>query len=58
VPGMGTGVGRVPPAICARQMKAAVDDALVKTTSFPSSWMEAQIRHQLLYGDEPRDLQF
>ena len=58
VPGMGTGVGMVPPAICARQMKAAVDDALLKPTSFPSSWMEAQIRHQLLYGDEPRDLQF
>jgi O-acetyl-ADP-ribose deacetylase (regulator of RNase III) len=58
VPGMGTGVGRVPPAICARQMKAAVDDALLKTTSFPTSWYEAQLRHQLLYGEDSRDLQF
>ena len=58
VPGMGTGVGRVPPAICARQMKAAVDDALLKTTSFPLSWHEAQLRHQLLYGEDSRDLQF
>jgi O-acetyl-ADP-ribose deacetylase (regulator of RNase III) len=66
VPGMGTGVGRVPPAICARQMKAAVDDALLEPTSlpaswptsWPSSWQEAQIRHQLLYRDDSRDLQF
>ena len=58
VPGMGTGVGRVPPAICARQMKAAVDDALLKRTSFPTSWYEAQLRHQLLYGEDSRDLQF
>jgi O-acetyl-ADP-ribose deacetylase (regulator of RNase III) len=58
VPGMGTGVGRVPPATCARQMRAAVDDVLLKTTGFPSSWHEAQTRHQLLYNDSTRDLQY
>lgn len=57
IPGMGTGVGDVPPTICARQMKAAVDDVLLQTTSFPSSWHEASIRHQLLYGDSAHDLQ-
>jgi len=58
IPAMGTGVGRVSPTICARQMKAAVDDALLRKTRFPDSTMEAQDRHQLLYGDETRDLQF
>lgn len=58
VPGMGTGVGRVPPTTCARQMKAAVDDVLLKETGFPSSWHEAQIRHQLLYSESTRDLQY
>lgn len=58
VPGMGTGVGRLPPSICARQMKAAVDDVLLGKSTFPSSWHEAQTRHQLLYDDRARDLQF
>lgn len=58
IPAMGTGVGRVSSAICARQMKAAVDDALLQKTRIPHSTMEAQDRHQLLYGDETRDLQF
>jgi O-acetyl-ADP-ribose deacetylase (regulator of RNase III) len=29
-PGMGTGVGRLPPALCARQMRVAVDEHLVR----------------------------
>ena len=57
LPGMGTGVGRVPPDTCARQMKAAVDDVLLSKSTFPSSWHEAQSKHQLLYGDSTRDLQ-
>jgi len=44
VPGMGTGVGRLPPNSCARQMKAAVDDVLLRNSTFPSSWHEAQTR--------------
>lgn len=58
VPGMGTGVGRVSPNTCARQMKAAVDDVLLKNSRFPPSWHEAQIKHQLLYSDDTRDLQY
>ena len=58
VPGMGTGVGRVPPDTCARQMKAAVDDVLLGNSAFPSSWFEAQFKHQLLYDDSARDLQY
>ena len=55
-PGMGTGVGRVPPDICARQMRQAFDDVYVGS-SFPQTWKEAQERHQLLYSDRYRDLQ-
>jgi O-acetyl-ADP-ribose deacetylase (regulator of RNase III) len=58
VPGMGTGVGRVPPEVCARQMKAAIDDVIQGDAVFPSSWFEVQIKHQQLYGATPRDLQF
>ncbi len=58
VPGMGTGVGRILPDTCARQMKAAVDDVLLGNSTFPSSWHEAQTKHQLLYDDSARDLQY
>lgn len=57
IPGLGTGVGRVRPTICARQMKAAVDDVLRQGAVFPSTWQEAQRQHQGLYGDSKRDLQ-
>jgi O-acetyl-ADP-ribose deacetylase (regulator of RNase III) len=58
VPGMGTGVGGFPPTICAKQMKQAVDDVLRESFTYPESWFEAQTRHQLLYGDDFRDLQY
>lgn len=56
-PGMGTGVGRVPAAVCAHQMRAAMDDALGWPRAMPRSWAEASERHQLLYTDRPRRLQ-
>lgn len=56
-PGMGTGVGQLPPQICARQMHAAIDDILYGQYTFPRLWMEVQKRHQLLYGETTRDLQ-
>ncbi|MBA3530540.1 MAG: macro domain-containing protein [Ardenticatenales bacterium] len=57
-PGLGTGVGRVPPEICAQQMRAAIEEVLLNPAPFPASWWEAAQRHQRLYGDHPRDLQF
>jgi O-acetyl-ADP-ribose deacetylase (regulator of RNase III) len=58
LPGMGTGVGRVLPHIFARQMKRAIEDILQERHDFPGSWREAQRRHQLLYSDSYRDLQY
>lgn len=58
IPGLGTGVGQVPYDICARQMKQAIDEVLFDKFEFPASWHEAQTRHQQLYSDSPRDLQY
>ena len=58
IPGMGTGVGQFPPAVCAKQMKQAIDEVLLERFVYPNSWSEAQKRHQLLYGDDFRDIQF
>jgi O-acetyl-ADP-ribose deacetylase (regulator of RNase III) len=57
-PGLGTGVGRVPPAVCARQLRVAIDEIILGKNEFPVTWADAQMRHQKLYTDRVRDLQF
>jgi O-acetyl-ADP-ribose deacetylase (regulator of RNase III) len=57
-PGLGTGVGRLSSAVCARQVRAAIDDVLLDQYNMPRSWAEASERHQLLYTDKPRRLQY
>jgi O-acetyl-ADP-ribose deacetylase (regulator of RNase III) len=56
-PGMGTGVGRVPAELCARQMHAAIQKSAAAEHSLPTSWAEASEDHQLLYTDSPKRLQ-
>ena len=56
-PGLGTGVGRIGPNTCARQVRAAIDAVLLGQETFPMSWVDAQSRHQSLYTDRVRDLQ-
>ena len=56
-PGMGTGVGRVPAEVCARQVRVAIDHVLLGKFQVPVSWAEASERHQLLYADRARNLQ-
>lgn len=56
-PGLGTGVGKVGPNICARQVRAAIEEVMLERSTFPQTWADAQSRHQLLYGDRFRDLQ-
>lgn len=56
-PGLGTGVGRVGPNTCARQVRAAIEDVLLSKQTYPVTWADAQARHQRLYSDQVRDLQ-
>jgi hypothetical protein len=39
-------------------MRQAIDDVLLEKFVYPNSWVDAQKRHQLLYGDDYRDLQY
>lgn len=57
-PGLGTGVGRVSPDTCAGQVRAAMEDVVLGNRSFPSTWADAQERHQRLFTERVRDLQF
>ncbi|MCA9688809.1 MAG: macro domain-containing protein [Myxococcales bacterium] len=56
-PGLGTGVGKVPAVVCARQVRAAIEDVVLGRSVFPETWVDASFRHQRLYGAAPRDLQ-
>lgn len=57
IPGMGTGVGGMSPAVCARQMKAAILEVHGLGHGPENQW-EAQVAHQRLYSDaSPIDLQ-
>ncbi len=48
VPGLGTGVGEMSPADCARQVRAAIESTWIGAESFPSSWIQAQERQERL----------
>lgn len=58
MPGLGTGVGRIAPDVCARQVRTAIDDILLGKYRMPQSWAEASETHQLLYTDRPVRLQY
>lgn len=55
--GLGTGVGKIPVDICAKQMKEAYDDFYLGKFQFPVNWYIAQGMHQSLYTNQSRDLQ-
>ncbi len=57
ISGLGTGVGKVPFDVCAKQMKKAYDDVWLGKYIPPISWRDAQIQHQRLYGNDFFDLQ-
>lgn len=57
LPGLGTGVGGFSESISARQSRAAIEEAR-SPLPFPRDWWEANERHQRLYSDKVRDLQF
>jgi O-acetyl-ADP-ribose deacetylase (regulator of RNase III) len=58
LPGLGTGVGKVNFNTCARQVRSAIDDVLLRKYRMPLSWAEASERHQLLYTKNPTMLQY
>ncbi len=45
VPGLGTGVGEIPTQVCAVQVRAAIEDVLMRDVALPRDWGVAQERH-------------
>ncbi len=56
--GLATGVGRVGFNTCARQMQKAIEDFVLEKNTFPQSWVDASAKHQELYTDKIRNLQY
>lgn len=57
ISGLGTGVGRVPFDVCAKQMFAAYNEVILGVKYFPTTWFLAQQTHIGLYSGEFKDLQ-
>lgn len=51
LPSMGTGVGKVPFDVAARQMRAAYEDVVLKRANFPEDFAEAQQKQRVLSLD-------
>ncbi len=56
--GLATGVGRIGFNTCARQMQRAIEDFVLEKNTFPQSWVDASAKHQELYTDKIRNLQY
>jgi O-acetyl-ADP-ribose deacetylase (regulator of RNase III) len=56
--GLATGVGRIGFNTCARQMQKAIKDFILDENAFPQSWVDASAKHQELYTDKIRNLQY
>lgn len=50
MPGLGTGVGSVEPLVCARQVRAAINDVVLGEFEFPASWGAVLARHEGFLG--------
>ncbi|WP_298868347.1 macro domain-containing protein [uncultured Gimesia sp.] len=48
LPGLGTGVGRVPPVQCAKQVRAAIEDVVMDKFTFPTTTSQIRKRHDRL----------
>jgi O-acetyl-ADP-ribose deacetylase (regulator of RNase III) len=52
IPNMGMEMDKVPPHLCALQMKVALQDILLSQYEFPESLLDAQKSHDLLYSSD------
>lgn len=58
IPGLGTGVGQVPPMICARQMRIAWEDIMNNKFSTKEGWKEMRSNYAYFYTSRKEDLKY
>ena len=58
IPGLGTGVGKLPAMTCARQMRIAWEDVMNEKHLSVKSWEEMGSNFAFFYTDDLRDLKY
>lgn len=56
IPGLGTGVGQVPPMVCARQMRLAWEDVMGKKYESLEGWEELRSSYAYFFTHDKRDI--
>lgn len=58
IPGLGTGVGQVPPITCARQMRIAWEDIMNNKFETEVGWKEMRSNYAYFYTSRKEDLKY
>lgn len=58
IPGLGTGVGQVPPLVCARQMRLAWEDVNQEKYLTKQGWEELRSNYAYFFTHDERDLKY
>lgn len=56
IPGLGTGVGQVPPLVCARQMRLAWEDVMHRKYESLEGWEELRSSYAYFFTHDVRDI--
>lgn len=56
IPGLGTGVGQVPPLMCARQMRIAWEDVINEKYKTEKGWEELRSNYAYFFTHDEKDL--
>jgi O-acetyl-ADP-ribose deacetylase (regulator of RNase III) len=58
IPGLGTGVGQVPPLLCARQMRIAWEDVMNEKYKTEKGWEELRSNYAYFFTHDEKDLHY
>ncbi|BDD05599.1 macro domain-containing protein [Aureibacter tunicatorum] len=58
VPGLGTGIGQVPPLVCARQMRIAWEDVMHEKYKSLEGWEELRSNYAYFFTHDEKDLHY
>ncbi|MEO1654414.1 MAG: phage tail protein, partial [Bacteroidota bacterium] len=58
IPGLGTGVGQMPPLVCARQMRLAWEDVLGEKHKDLKGWAELRSNWAYFFTQDKKDIKY
>lgn len=58
IPGLGTGVGQVPPLLCARQMRIAWEDVMNEKYKTEKGWEELRSNYAYFFTHDEKDIYY